>query len=125
MRTNGQAACRDLRSGSCGSAELLRAAVCGPCDLAGLSVDAGAHGSRLGSSKKRVFPEPFLSRSYRPKRQTSKYSNACEPWLKPQATVWRGLARPIWPNRREPSQAGPSRAVTSLVTPHCNVCLDS
>jgi hypothetical protein len=73
-----------------------------------------AHGSRLGSSK-RVFPEPFLSHSYRLKRQTSKYSNACEPWLKPQATVWRGLARPIWPNRCEPSQAGPSRAVTSLV----------
>jgi hypothetical protein len=69
----------------------------------------------LGSSK-RVFPEPFLSRSYCLKRQTSKYSNACEPWLKPQATVWCGLAHPIWPNRREPSQAKPSRAVTSLGT---------
>ena len=34
MRTNGQAACRDSRSGSCGSAELqLRAAVCGLATL--------------------------------------------------------------------------------------------
>ena len=60
MRTNGQAACRDLRSGSCGSAELLRATVCGHCDLAGLSVDAGAHSLWLSSSKKSVFPELFL-----------------------------------------------------------------
>jgi len=43
MRTNGQAACRDSRSGGCGSAELLQATVCGPCDLSSLSVNADMH----------------------------------------------------------------------------------
>src|SRR6266851_9572487 len=43
--------------------------------------------------------ECSLSCSYHLKRQTSKYSNICEPWLKPQATVWCSLACPIWPSQ--------------------------